>query len=121
MSSTTPMNDFLRARLTERLEAAEEALTVASPYGEGFTLRWGWSLHTKHTSGGYGTQFVDGAPTPRQVIADCRAKLALIDVGFAWAQLGVPAEQLATLAFAVTSLAHEWADHPDFDPAWVAR
>lgn len=45
-----------------------------------FTVDYQWARMTKHTSGGWGSSFAPGAPSPDAVLADIAAKRAVIAI-----------------------------------------
>ncbi len=119
--------EFLLARIAEDEEAAKAAIELREPYTRGgFTWYYNWAIHTEHVSGGWGTGFVDGAPTPDRVMAECQAKRRIIeyceysidpddDACYAPETYGMMA---ATGEGVLERLALPYADHPDYRPEW---
>lgn len=69
----------LTAGLAEDEAAAQEALSLEGPYrklsdeGISVTIRYEWVRHTKLSTGGRGSMFLDGAPGPRRVVRQAEA------------------------------------------------
>lgn len=112
---------FLEERIGEAAAPARaEVELVAKFYDSEFTVNYKWSRQTEHVSGGYGSSFAAGAPTPKQVLADCAAKRRIIDgcrrvlsVG-SWEYTDAPDLADSTLH----ALALPYAAHPDYREEW---
>jgi hypothetical protein len=111
---TAELVAFLNARLDEREELAQAEADMAAEFfpPEQATLEYGWYRHTKRrTSGGSGTSFAPGAPSPTEVLADIAAKRAIVNrctmaVGFDLA------------AAVLKDLTTPYAEHRDYQPEW---
>jgi Family of unknown function (DUF6221) len=108
---------FLRERLDEDEQVAQAALDIdarvfAPPE---FTVTYQWARMTRHQSGGRGTGFEPGAPSPARVLADVAAHRAIVD----WidGELADDATQQMPWDLAC-HLAAVHADHPDFREEW---
>ncbi|MCR6706564.1 MAG: DUF6221 family protein [Cellulomonas sp.] len=125
------LTEFLLARIAEDEAVARRALAL---YGEReFTVEWGWSVHIRHASGGHGTSFVDGAPDPARVLAECEAKRRIVALAddATGLDMQVDGEFLVGSRdeaadpyigdLILRALALPYADHPDYDVAWRPR
>lgn len=108
---------FLEERIGEAAAAARaEVELVAKFYDSEFTVNYKWSRQTEHVSGGCGSSFAAGAPTPKQVLADCAAKRRILGFAAAMSQ-EVGSEPWVAENF-LMCLATAYESHPDFDPTW---
>jgi len=135
------LTEFLEARIGEvEAPAKAEVKLVAKVYdGSGFTIAYQWSRLTEQVSGGWGSSFAPGAPTPQQVLAECEAKRRIValhqhfpqwlgktisgDTEFGcdicsrvdddpgWTHTGGWCETLRAVAL-------PYKDHPGFDQTW---
>ncbi|NKV28226.1 hypothetical protein GS921_00335 [Rhodococcus hoagii] len=73
--------EFLRARLDEDRQAAQAALDADKMFVDdgGFTIEYRWARITIHQSGGRGTGFASGAPSPARVLREGEAKRQIIE------------------------------------------
>jgi Family of unknown function (DUF6221) len=115
--------EFLLARIGEEEAVARDAQDAASVYGPDFEITYDWARYTRHkTSGGSGTGFYPGAPSPARVLAECEAKRRIVADRVRsdrntnddeW-QMGYSDANCS----AVFALAAIDADHPDYDTRW---
>lgn len=130
----TDLVAFLHARLDEdeRLACAVEASVGTHRAGEPFDDGSGTADNDAFPSYPWGAEaselpFMAGPGHPARVLADVKAKRAVLDL---FDQLAHPADvnanppspyavgKAAGLAIAVRHLVSAYANHPDFDPAW---
>lgn len=121
------ITDFIRARLAEDEATALAAINVQEEIypAPGFEVRYEWARKTRHVSGGYGAEFVPGAPSPARVLAVIAAKRAVVAlcVGTGYVDDGpVPvgsAPPEAPLAwFTLAHMAAPYSSHPDYQQEW---
>lgn len=77
---TDDLVTWLRAALDDEEQAAREALDIDSrcfPSPE-FAVDYQWARLTRHTSGGHGTGFAPGAPSPARVLREVEAKRRIL-------------------------------------------
>lgn len=123
--------EFINARLDEAESAARAELELQErlfPAGE-CTVEYAWSRLTRHTSGGSGSAFVPGAPSPAWVIADVNAKRGILDLhsaldarraAFSEHDLGTSHTEagLESYDHVLRHLAAVNSDHPDYREEW---
>lgn len=75
------IDEFVLARVAEDEAAAQAVLAPLTKYGYDSLdaeHEWRWVLQTHPESGGWGSTFWPGAPSPERVLAECAAKRALV-------------------------------------------
>jgi hypothetical protein len=133
--------EFLRARLDEDEAPARAEVDLAArliPADE-FRVGYDWARFTEHVSGGSGVGYAPGAPTPARVLAEVEAKrLALLTRDQGVCTCGVrdgyenpptdpgtrepiPHHYDCAAYEAALIFVQVYAEHTDFDPAWLAE
>lgn len=110
--------------------ASEEVELTQHVYDRSeFTVEYQWARMTKHASGGYGSSFAPGAPSPTEVLAKIAADreiLALYQKAWSGLTFDDPQPEGAEwllghrwgLAEAVRLLALPYADRDGYDEEW---
>lgn len=92
----TTLTDFLLARIAEDEERAREFVQ----YEDDVYETAGWL-------------------SPTRVLAECDAKRRIVELAVAADEAMDPPTTLILADEVLLALAHVYADHPDFDPAWA--
>lgn len=131
------LSEFLLARIAEDEEAARaEVELVDRFFTDEFEISYQWARMTRlPRTGGAGSSFMPGCPTPARVLAECEAKRLIVDLhdddghhciedlgeGFRTSPVaGSMTVNGRTLAGCQTLrlLALPYADDPNFDESW---
>ena len=129
--------DELAAWLTQIWDEREEAARFEKEltediYADGeFTVEYQWARMTKHASGGYGSSFAKGAPSPTEVLARIAADRQILAehtrnagrcdtcIKDVWVEYGDPVlEYHEHWCPTVRLLASPYADRPGYQEAW---
>lgn len=133
MTEAVSITDFLLARVEEEEAMARAAITDDrgndSGFADAFDRLTGREMLALH-----GMRFADAAArmivwnTPRRVLAECKAKRAVLDLHFECRWAGVPSgcSVCRTLraipdtypCMTVRALAAAYVDHPDYSQEW---
>lgn len=120
------LSEFVLARIAEDEEAARWPIELRERWGDDpVDHEYGWAWHTSHReTGGRGSQFLAGAPSPDRVLAECEAKRRIVEdfqiLHRDYQETHTPsleARRFQALV-AVGRLASVYADHPDYREEW---
>lgn len=96
------IKEFIEARIAEKEAAARRAVAVEELYtSDEFDVTYEWARRVRHReTGGSGTMYAPGCPSPGRVLRECAAMRTM---------LGITPRALAAI----------WADHPDYRMEWT--
>jgi hypothetical protein len=112
--------EFLEARIDEDEVLASAALAHEQLYADdgGFDISYQWARMTVHQeSGGHGSAFAPGCPSPARVLRECTAKREILKDWELYKDEEFPdfgGGYASAMDDTIQSLAAAYADHPDY-------
>lgn len=121
-TATLPLTDFLLARYAEQEDPIRYYQELEARYPTPHLRGWKWVQ--LYGVNGPSSRFVDGVPTPEQVLADIEAKRRIVELhthpamACYWSHDGGAVHEIGELCETLAALALPYVDHPDYREEW---